>query len=133
LFWRTVAGGQDAEGGLENIPLRPQMEDFVAQSLVLGPKLADMVKRAVGFLRQGGRVFPLPGSQVPRAEAQFGGDFFQAPAAVVEEVGGGLFERFVVLSALFYVALHKMVSIARSRVSLSALLSVLLIVRAKVF
>jgi hypothetical protein len=52
---------------------------------------------------------------------------------VIEEVGGGLFERFVVLRALFYVALHKMVSIARSRVSLSALLSVLLIVRAKDF
>jgi hypothetical protein len=37
-----------------------------------------------------------------------------------------LFEGFVVLRALFYVAFHKIVSLARSRVSISAHLTVLL-------
>ena len=102
IFLRAGRRGQDAEGGFENIPLHFQLEDFVAQGLVLGPEPADVVERLGGFLRRGGLLRRAGGylrfqvRSSARAEAQFGGNFFQAPAAVVEEVRGGLFERFVV-------------------------------------
>src|ERR1017187_9642092 len=75
FFFRAGAGGQDAEGGFQDVPLHLQMQDFVAQGLVLGPELADRVERLGGcFFRRGGRIFPLPSPQVGRAEAQFGGN-----------------------------------------------------------